>query len=73
MACNVGRRIPGIFKTRQPAEGISFFDVKELYNLAYEQKAAALGALREYRRMETEARRMDEAYRAQLGLKRRTA
>lgn len=68
--CVVGRRIVEIFG---PKKAITFFEVKELYNLAYEQKAQARNALRQYRRIEARARAMDEAYRAQLGLVRRAA
>lgn len=56
-----------VFRKRK-AEPITFFEVKELYNLAYEQKAQARIALRQYRRIEARARAMDEAYRSQLGL-----
>ena len=52
---------------------ISFFEVKELYNLAYEQKAQARIALRQYRRIEARAKQMDAAYRSQLGLAGRAA
>ena len=72
----VGRRISGIFKGRKAGkaqQGITFFEVKELYNLAYEQKAQARNALRQYRRISMKAQAMDEAYRAQLGLVRRAA
>lgn len=63
--CAVGRRISQIFK---PKKAITFFEVKELYNLAYEQKAQARNALRQFRRIEARAKAMDEAYRIQLGL-----
>ncbi|NQW47028.1 MAG: hypothetical protein HQ464_04575 [Planctomycetes bacterium] len=70
---SVGRRISQIFKARKARKGISFFEVKELYNLAYDHKAQARSAIRQYRRMEAKAQAMDEAYRAQLGLVRRSA
>lgn len=66
----VGRRISQII---QPKQTITFFEVKELYNLAYERKAQARNALRQYRKMEAQAKAMDEAYRAQLGLMGRAA
>ncbi len=66
------RKIANIFKG-QKVNDITFFEVKELYNLAYEQKAQARNALRRFRKMEAQARAMDEAYRAQLGLMRRAA
>lgn len=65
--CVVGRRISRFFKTEDQA-GITFFEVKSLYNEAYEQKAQARNALRQYRRITKQAEAMDEAYRAQLGL-----
>ncbi len=68
----IKRRIAQFFK-RAKAQPITFFEVKELYNLAYEQKAQARNALRQYRRIEAKARAMDEAYRSQLGLIRRAA
>jgi len=68
--CVVGRRISRIFGPKAP---ITFFEVKELYNLAYEQKAQARNALRRYRRIEARAKAMDEAYRTQLGLMGRAA
>lgn len=70
---DVGRGISQIFKPRKPNPGITFFEVKELYNLAYEQKAMARNALRQFRRMEARAKALDDAYRAQLGLQRRAA
>lgn len=63
-----------VFKIRAASAGaITFFEVKELYNLAYEQKAQARNALRRYRRIEARAHKLDEAYRAQLELIRRVA
>lgn len=58
----------GRFFKKTKAQPITFFEVKELYNLAYEQKAQARIALRQYRRIEARARAMDAAYRSQLGL-----
>ncbi len=55
-------------KKKQQADNITFFDVKDLYNRAYEHKAQARNALRQYRRMAREAEALDEAYRTQLGL-----
>ena len=52
---------------------ISFFDVKVLYNEAYEHKARARTALRQFKQMEARAKAMDEAYRTQLGLTKRAA
>lgn len=72
--CVVGRRISQILKAQKPeTTAITFFEVKELYNLAYEEKAQARNALRRYRRIARRAEAMDEAYRAQLGLARRIA
>ena len=66
------RIFKALVKKAQKSE-ISFFDVKELYNLAYEEKARARNALRQYKKIEKRAKAMDEAYRAQLGLVRRAA
>lgn len=60
-------------KNTNPQKNISFFEVKELHNLAYERKAEVRAALRAYRQIEAEAKEMDTAYRAQLGLVRRAA
>ncbi len=68
----VSRSISKVFKANK-AQDITFFEVKELYNLAYEQKAQARNALRQYRQISIKAQRMDEAYREQLGLVRRAA
>ena len=65
--------ISKLFKGEKPKSEISFFDVKELYNEAYEHKARARNALRQYRRIEAKAHAMDQAYRQQLGLARRAA
>lgn len=62
----VYRRIAGLFTKKQESNVISFFEVKELYNAAYEEKAAARNALRRYKRIEAKAKEMDHAYRAQL-------
>ncbi len=70
----VGRKIGRIIKgLKGQTSEITFFEVKELYNAAYEQKAQARNALRQFKRIEAQARRMDAAYRAQLGLTRRAA
>ena len=71
--CEVGRKVVKALKHRNQLKEITFFEVKELYNLAYEQKAQARNALRQYRRIEARAKAMDNAYRAQLGLIRRAA
>lgn len=72
----VGRRISQFFKKAKPSSGnnvITFFEVKDLYNRAYEEKAQARNALRRYHRMVREAEALDEAYRTQLGLDTRKA
>ena len=60
--------ISRFFKSRTAAAHteISFFEVKELHNLAYAQKAEARQALRQYRVVAARAQAMDSAYRAQL-------
>lgn len=67
----VGRWIVRILKAKAEPKTISFFDVKELYNLAYEHKAQARSALRQYRKIAAKAQALDAAYRFQLGLARR--
>lgn len=69
----VGRKIAKLFKPLKAQDNITFFEVKELYNLAYEHKAQARNALRHYKKVEAQARKMDEAYREQLGLMQRAA
>ncbi len=66
--CKLGQEISRVWGFWKPKSDITFFEVKELYNLAYEQKAQARIALRQYRRIEARAQAMDKAYRAQLGL-----
>ena len=66
----VCRGFAGLFTRKPDSNVITFFEVKELYNAAYEEKAAARNALRRYKRIEARAKAMDEAYRAQLGLER---
>jgi hypothetical protein len=61
----------GIWK--KPAQNdngaeISFFDVKELYEAAYAEKARARVNLKRFKALMEKATRLDEAYRAQLGL-----
>lgn len=72
--CGAKRWIARVFKGRaSSAKDITFFEVKELYNLAYEQKAQARNALRQFKRIEAKARAMDTAYRSQLNLTARAA
>lgn len=71
--CAWGAAILGVCKIFQPRKSkadISFFEVKELHNLAYEQKAQIRKALRQYRQIAAKAQAMDTAYRAQLGVRR---
>ncbi len=71
--CAWGAAILGvskIFPPRKSKADISFFEVKELHNLAYEQKAQIRQALRQYRQIAAKAQAMDTAYRAQLGVRR---
>ncbi len=65
--------IQRVLRVKASKRDISFFDVKQLYNQAYEEKAKARNALRAYKKIENRAKAMDEAYRAQLGLVRRAA
>lgn len=48
------------------AQEISFFDVKELYEAAYEEKAKIRVNLKKFQKLMEKATQMDEAYRAQL-------
>lgn len=71
--CVWGAEILGMSKMFQPRKtkaDISFFEVKELHNLAYEQKAQVRNALRQYRQIAAKAQALDTAYRAQLGVRR---
>lgn len=45
---------------------ISLFDVKELYDAAYEEKAKARVNLKKFKKLMEKATLLDEAYRAQL-------
>lgn len=45
---------------------ISLFDVKELYDAAYDEKAKARVSLKKFKKLMEKATLMDEAYRAQL-------
>jgi hypothetical protein len=47
---------------------ISLFDVKELYDAAYEEKAKARVNLKRFKALINKAEQMDAAYRTQLGL-----
>jgi len=47
---------------------ISFFDVKELYEAAYAEKAKARVNLKRFQALMVKATQLDEAYRAQLRL-----
>jgi hypothetical protein len=47
---------------------ISLFDVKELYDAAYEEKAKARVNLKRFKALINKAEQMDVAYRVQLGL-----
>jgi len=54
-------------------EGVTFFEVKTLYNQAYEHKAQARKALKQYRMIEAKAKILDAQYRAQLAKPYRSA
>ncbi len=47
-------------------QGISLFDVKELYDAAYEEKAKARVNLKKFKKLMEKATQLDLAYRAQL-------
>jgi len=63
---NICDKISQVLTIHKSSKDITFFEVKELYNAAYEQKAQARNALRQYRRIEARAKQMDAAYRSQL-------
>lgn len=48
---------------------ISFFDVKELYDAAYDEKAKADASLARFKALMEQAEALDLAYRAQLQAK----
>ena len=47
---------------------ISLFDVKELYDAAFAEKAKARVSLKRFKALMAKAEQMDVAYRTQLGL-----
>ncbi len=47
---------------------ISYFDVKELYEAAYAEKAKTRVSLKRFKALMNKARQLDNAYRVQLGL-----
>lgn len=56
-------------KAKNDNEGeISIFDVKELYDAAYAEKAKARVSLKKFKKLLSKAIQCEEAYRAQLGL-----
>ena len=62
-----------VFGTARPyndnQQEISLFDVKELYDAAYDPKLRAQGRFEEFHRLLAEAEALDDAYRMQEGLK----
>jgi hypothetical protein len=50
------------------SQEISLFDVKELYDAAYQEKAQARVNLKKFKKLMAQALEMDSAYRVQLGL-----
>ena len=50
------------------SQEISLFDVKELYDAAYAEKAKARVSLKRFKALINKAEQLDLAYRAQLGL-----
>jgi hypothetical protein len=59
--------IKGIAKNDNQGE-ISLFDVKELYDAAFAEKAKAKVNLKRFKALMAKAEQMDAAYRTQLGL-----
>jgi hypothetical protein len=56
--------------TQANENDISFFDVKELYDAAYAEKAAARTSLSRFKALMAQAEALDTAYRAQLAARR---
>lgn len=56
------------FASRRGANqnGISLFDVKALYDAAYDEKAKARACVRTFRSLLKRAEKLDAAYRAQI-------
>ncbi len=71
--CGVAFKITQVFVPKSKKKDITFFEVKDLYNRAYEERARARNALRQYKKIERRAKMLDEAYRTQCGLNRRAA
>ncbi|MEC9245485.1 MAG: hypothetical protein VYB05_11990 [Pseudomonadota bacterium] len=64
---SVGMRLIALATGREANEnGISLFDVKALYDAAYEEKAKARACLSTFRCLLAQAEKLDAAYRAQL-------
>ncbi len=62
----VGAGVRNVLTPRQKKGAISFFDVKELYDEAYKQKAAAMELTISYELLLKKAKDLDIAYRAQF-------
>lgn len=64
----IGERVWAMFWTAGQANEneISFFDVKRLYDAAYEEKAKARACLATFKTLMAQAETLDLAYRAQL-------
>lgn len=61
-------RLSTITAKNDNLDEISFVDVKELYDDAFEEKAKARVNLKRFKTLMAKAQQMDEVYRAQLGL-----
>lgn len=63
----VGQRLSILlFGVGANQNGISFIDVKRLYDAAYEEKARARACLRTFHALLKKAEKLDAAYRVQL-------
>ncbi len=63
----VGQRFIALFKGYEANQNeISLFDVKELYDAAYDEKARARASLKTFKALLDKAEMLDAAYRAQL-------
>ena len=64
---NIGGRVWAWMNKAEANENeISFFDVKALYDAAYDEKAKARANIRRFRALLAQAEHLETAYRAQL-------
>lgn len=64
--CVKSRLLALILGPEANQNGVSLFDVKALYDAAYEEKAKGRASIRTFRALLVKAETLDAAYRAQL-------